>query len=399
MVRMADLLKKAKGKITTSKDKPKSPSDVRILPGEKPPLLREQFLRQERAPLPQEKLPQAPLHPEEQKKSQKETVSFSEMFLKEKKGPSVENVDFVQALMQNSLEAEEEAKKLYYDALEFTKKTFTIYKETNTINHGEVNSFCQKIVNTLLVGAGTLLKLFHELDSEEFFLYHNAVNVSILSVELGMVFKYNKTALQDLALVGLLHDIELIKHEDVIKTARKLSAEEMAKIREHSLNAATFLDRAANFKDEMVTAILQHHERKSGQGYPEGLLASEIKEMASIVGIVDTYEAMIHFRPYKSKVPSSTAVLNIINNGKDLFPNAVIKALVSCVGVYPIGSIVELNTGEIGKVLDTNFDFPLRPVINVVVDKDLKKLEQAKTVNLLHSPSLYIKKVVEHISL
>jgi len=149
----------------------------------------------------------------------------------------------------------------------------------------------------------------------------------------------------------------------------------------------------------MITAILQHHEREQGQGYPAGLSEGDIHDYALIVGIADTYEAMTHSRPYKEKSPPNIAIVNIINSGKELFPNRAIKALVSRIGLYPVGTWVELNTGEICKVIKINPDSPLRPVISILKDKDKNEFRDIKVVDLMKIPSLYIKQTTDGFGL
>ncbi|MBL7198469.1 MAG: HD domain-containing protein [Candidatus Omnitrophica bacterium] len=334
-------------------------------------------------------------HPrQEQKTPVEKPVDFSQMLLEKTKAVSSKE-DITQRVMKTSIPDEEESRRLYFSSIEAMKNIFEAYKAGGEINKDNVINIGRKIVNNILSGSQSLLKLFHELDSLEEYNYYNAVNVSILSVEIGITYKYNKLTLLDLAVIGLLHDMDLIKSKHITDKPEKLSNKELEEIKKHPLNAAIFVDNAFNFSEKMINAILQHHEREKGQGYPAGLTEGNIHELALIIGIADTYEAMMHSRPYKEKIPPNITILNIINYGKELFPNRAVKALVSRVGLYPVGTWVELNTGEICKVLKINSSSPLRPVVRILKDKDKNEFRDVRTVDLMKIPSLYIKQTAE----
>ena len=376
MVRMTDLLKKVKRQIGPEKET--HPTEK-----EKPPQSKENIAQPPEA---------EPIQPPA---VQKEEVKFAEAFIKRAGTPTRSGEDIAHRFIKASIPDNTEIEKLYFDSVEAMKRIFSTYQDDGKIDQKEIMDIANRIVNNILSGTRQLLKLFHEVDSTEFYLYHNAVNVGILSTEIGVQFNYNKSMLVDLTVIGLLHDIDLIKSKHIIETSEKLNEEELKQIQQHTLISAAFIDNAFNFTKDIVNAVLQHHERKNGQGYPAGLNDNEIQDFAGIVGIADTYESMTHFRPHKEKKSPHTAILEIINNCAILFSNDLIKALVGRVGLYPVGSWVQLNTGEICKVLEINPDFPLRPVISIIMDNDKKKFREIRTINLQKVPSLYIKNIVE----
>lgn len=339
-----------------------------------------------------------PATSEKEEAPEKVQVEFLKLLSPETKEPLLGKEAVSRTFMKASIPDTEETKKLYFEAVEFVKKIFTAYKDIDTLNMDEVINMAEEIVNNILLGGRVLLRLTHELDSpSEDYSYYDAVNVSILCVEMGAVYKYNKSVLLDLAVIGLLHDMSLRKMEHIIDKNEKLTEEELIEMRKHPLNIANYLRENFSIKEEIVHGILQHHERVKGQGYPSGLTEKSTHELAMIAAMADTYEAMTHFRPYKESYHPKVAILNIINGGKDLFSKQAIKALIACTGIYPIGSWVELNTGEIGKVLDLNPDSPLRPIVNVLLDKDRNKLERVKTVDLLKTASIYIKQAIDEM--
>lgn len=378
MVRLTDLLKKINKQIGPKEEQPKKP-----------------FLSPEESTT--EKLTKPKL-PEEEKLTKKvDQLAFSEMLLQEEKKSLLEEKGIEANLMATSLPNEEETKKLYFEALRVIRKQFYSYRDQGVINWEVVKGIANKITNNIISGSPVLLDLFHRLDSLRLYLYHNAINTSILAVAIGMVYKYNKSILLDLATAGLLHDIDFIRIKDIIYKPKELNEAEIKEIRKHPENLADFLKKLTNFENGIFKAVLQHHERKDGQGYPVGLTEKNIHELAFIIGIADTYEALTHSRPYKTKMNSHSAISKLIEIGNDLFPNNLIKKLVSTVGLYPIGSWVELNTGEICKVLKSNTNFPLRPIVVILLDKERNKLEEMRTIDLCAMPSLHITRYIENI--
>ncbi|OGX20275.1 MAG: hypothetical protein A3K54_02350 [Omnitrophica WOR_2 bacterium RBG_13_44_8] len=140
----------------------------------------------------------------------------------------------------------------------------------------------------------------------------------------------------------------------------------------------------------------QEHERLNGSGYPEGLKEDEIHEYAKIVAVTDVYEALIHPRSYRDALSPNEAIRELLSiNTAMLFETKILKMLINRVGLYPIGSWVELNTGEIGKVSSANEDSPLRPKVNVIFSIDKEKLLPIKLIDLTRHTNIYIKRSIK----
>jgi HD-GYP domain-containing protein (c-di-GMP phosphodiesterase class II) len=139
----------------------------------------------------------------------------------------------------------------------------------------------------------------------------------------------------------------------------------------------------------ILDAVRQEHERADGSGYPRGLVKEEIGEYAQIVGLADVYEAMMHRRPYRGKYTSLETVRIILKN-KKVFSRKAIKALIEVFGLFPVDTLVQLNTKEIGVIVERNDDCISRPVIDVLIDSYGKELKQPRRVNMAENPVLYI---------
>jgi HD-GYP domain-containing protein (c-di-GMP phosphodiesterase class II) len=114
--------------------------------------------------------------------------------------------------------------------------------------------------------------------------------------------------------------------------------------------------------------IMMHHERADGYGYPRGIMSNEINIYAKIIGLVDTYESLTNKRPYRERMSAHKAVRFIIGSLKDYFDADVMKVFIDKMSVYPIGSIVRLDTQELARVISVQPGSPLRPVVMLIWD-------------------------------
>ncbi|MEK7834754.1 MAG: HD domain-containing phosphohydrolase, partial [Pseudomonadota bacterium] len=132
--------------------------------------------------------------------------------------------------------------------------------------------------------------------------------------------------------------------------------------------------------------VIQHHERLDGSGYPQGLRGRQISVDGAIAGLVDSYSALTSVRPYAEQV-SPTAALETLHKVRGtLFSELLVEKFIQCTGVYPVGSTVELNSGEIGIVIAQNLEFRLRPRVMLLRDADLKPIRPPVILDLVKEP-------------
>ena len=139
------------------------------------------------------------------------------------------------------------------------------------------------------------------------------------------------------------------------------------------------------FKDQLpwlARAVHEHQERENGHGYPRGIKGDEIDEYAKIIGICDSYEAMTHNRPHKKAIMQCTSVRELIETKDLLFPTKILRAFLEELSLYPIGSCVKLNNNSIGRVIDTNKDQPLKPIIKILFDGHGNKVTEERIIDL-----------------
>jgi HD-GYP domain-containing protein (c-di-GMP phosphodiesterase class II) len=216
-----------------------------------------------------------------------------------------------------------------------------------------------------------------------------ALNSSILMVAFGRFLKLAEPRLEALGLAGLFLDVGKNRVPDgVLDKCGMLTPAEYRIVKEHVVHSVELV-RGANgrFPEGMDEIILQHHERRDGSGYPRGLEGDQISIEGAIAGIVDSFSALTRPRPFAETRPPSQA-LNLLHgmSGK-CFDGSLVEQFVRCVGDYPVGSPVEMNTGEVGIVIGPNPAAALEPRIMLVLNRDGDELPLPQRIlDLSESP-------------
>lgn len=219
----------------------------------------------------------------------------------------------------------------------------------------------------------------------EDYVVDNALHVAVLAARVGMGLRYSQDDLERLVLAGLLHDMGMWSLPvSLLEKREALSEEERDILRTHPERGRRILAGQGSVFEWVSTISAQEHERLDGSGYPCRLKDNQIAEPAQIIGIVDTFDAMVTARPYRTRVTPHQAIRDLLVHAKTIFPLRVLKALGDQITLYPVGTGVRLNTGEIGTVMKTNPRYPLRPVLAI------SKLGQAGELDLSQVMSAYI---------
>jgi HD-GYP domain-containing protein (c-di-GMP phosphodiesterase class II) len=219
----------------------------------------------------------------------------------------------------------------------------------------------------------------------------HAVDVTFTSLKVGKGLNYDTKMLLRLGLVGFLENVGMYKIPDsILKKQGKLTREEVYIIKEHPNMSYNILKQMGDRYHWLANVALQIHERSDGSGYPEGLKGPEIMELASVVGLVDVYVAMIKKRPYREKFVQTDAIKSIIEASKGLFPQKIVKVFLNQISLFPVNSYVKLNNKSIGRVISTDRDQPLRPTIELIYDGLGNRLKEQQVVYLSQNPLLYI---------
>ena len=223
------------------------------------------------------------------------------------------------------------------------------------------------------------------------FLVNKAVNVAVFSIFMGDTLKLPKERLLGLGLAALVHDIGKARvPEDIIYKEESLQANELSVLRKYPHDSFEILLGLGDKYHYLAECALHVNERLDGSGFPQGLKGDAINPYARIIGILELYEAMTHNRPQRKKFSHFEAVKEIIKTKKNAFQRELLKAFLNTFGIFPLHCLVKLNSGAVGRVIQTYEEQPLRPKIEIIVDAQNKRVKVPRTVDLREQQVLYI---------
>jgi hypothetical protein len=213
--------------------------------------------------------------------------------------------------------------------------------------------------------------------------FHQA-RVAVLGVRIGAAVGVSPADLIDLGVAGSLIDVGLW-----LSPSGRVDPGS-AEYRDHATASAELVRRWGAPRPGIVEAIAGHHELEHGKGFPRGLSREAIHPHAKVLGLVDRYATATGSGIARSRARAHEVIRDIVRSKRDEFSPALIKALLGEISIFPPGTMVRLNTGEIGLVVGVNRNHPLRPRVEVIEDGKGHALAAPRPVDLSETPFLYI---------
>lgn len=217
--------------------------------------------------------------------------------------------------------------------------------------------------------------------------------VAGLSLLMGRRLGYTMMQLAPLGVAALLMNAGYVKlphvvlQPSILDKPGALTETEFAEVKRHSQCGHDLLLESGKVTPEIAQAVLHHHERWDGSGYPGGLKGKDISLFGRIIAITDTYYALVSRRPHRREFLPHEAIEFIMAYGGELFDPEMVQLFSKEVPLYPTGVTVKLNTGEVGIITQPNIGFIGRPAVRIIYDEEAKPLKEPFDVDL---------KVAEH---
>jgi HD-GYP domain-containing protein (c-di-GMP phosphodiesterase class II) len=214
--------------------------------------------------------------------------------------------------------------------------------------------------------------------------YKHSVEVAIYMITFGRHLGFPPAHLEKLCMIGLLLDIGMTRVDNVLlEKVTPLSESERAEIRRHVDHSLEMLTNAPDLDPQVREAIAQHHERIDGSGYPLGLKGVDTSFAGRMVAIVDTFAALTSSRPYADAVSAFHAMKVLSQSAGKLFHEPLVEQFVQAIGLFPVGSLVELSSGQVCAVVSHNKIRRLKPRVLVLTDATKQPLDAPYELNLL----------------
>lgn len=214
--------------------------------------------------------------------------------------------------------------------------------------------------------------------------YNHSLSASVWATAFGRQMELDQNTLNDIAVGALLMDVGLtnVPNEILQKTSR-LTHDEWEVVKLHVRDGMDMLQGTPGITPEIMQLIASHHERLDGSGYPRGLRGGAIPLLGQMAGVVDFYTAITMPRPYMKAVSPSAALQLLYKQRDKYFSEKLVNGFIQTLSTYPTGSLVELNTGEVGIVSSQNPGWLLRPKIILLLDPDKQPYGSYPVLNLL----------------
>ena len=255
-----------------------------------------------------------------------------------------------------------------------------------TLDAGRVTEAVNNLTESVLRNPDAML-LFTQLKSKGDYTQSHSLDCSVYMTVFGRFLEMSPEDIALLGHVGLLQDVGKVRLPTTLLEKReRLSEDELAQLRKHVDYSVEILSNTPQLPKQLPELAMLHHERHDGSGYPRKLKGKEIGLIGSIAGIVDTFSALTARRPYAEALAPSTALSILYKHRGTLLDGYLVEQFIRCIGIFPLGSVVELNSGEIGIVIAQNLAKRLQPRIMIIRDAAGAELRPQKLLDLSRAP-------------
>jgi HD-GYP domain-containing protein (c-di-GMP phosphodiesterase class II) len=270
-------------------------------------------------------------------------------------------------------------KKTYFNAVSFSKGVIGKIKSGEKVGLKKAKRVVESMVDMLLEEESLLLGMTAIKEYDDY-TYHHSVNVSILTVALGHKLGLSKKQVTELGLMALFHDLgKMDIPEEILNKPSSFTDQEWEIVKKHSLwgaKAAIKLKGLDNTTIKTAVVAFEHHLNFDLKGYPAVRFTKEIDFYSRIVTIADQYDAMTSARVYARTPLKPDKALSVrVDRAGSMIDPILLKVFINMVGVYPIGTLVFLNSKEMGLVHETNAIHSDRPRVLVIVNSQGEKVE------------------------
>jgi HD-GYP domain-containing protein (c-di-GMP phosphodiesterase class II) len=226
----------------------------------------------------------------------------------------------------------------------------------------------EKMMRSVLRHRDALIPLLL-LKDHNLYSYQHSISVAAMAVALGVTLNLDEETLRQTALATLLQDIGKARiPESILDKPGQLTASETRVVHMHVFESQIILEDTPGVTDLMIDIVANHHERVDGSGYPHKRCGEEIPLHAQLAAIVDVYDAITSDRPYQHRIEPTEALRKLYSMANSHFREDLLQAFIGTVGIYPAGSLVRLDTGQLAVVEEVNRNNLLKPRVRVMYD-------------------------------
>lgn len=252
----------------------------------------------------------------------------------------------------------------------------------NKLMAGTVKSITLKLMNAIVRNKAVALNI-SELKTSDEYTFNHSVDVATISMIIAKAEGMSEQEIAEIGSAGLLHDIGKTRiPPEILNKPAKLTPEEFEVIKQHSRLSYDLVKKNPEISLSVAMAMLQHHEKTDGSGYPVGAMANLIHPYAKIMAVADIYDALVSTRPYKKAYTPGEAV-DILLGMSSCLDMRALQTFMKVMVLYPVDSLVKLSNGETARVVKQNANLLLRPVVVGVKSGKVYDLSKIECANIL----------------
>lgn len=276
------------------------------------------------------------------------------------------------------------ARALFREATSVIRNLMEDVRLGKQVEIAHMDPLAERMVQSVFRNHHALTGISRIKTKDEYTFMH-CVSVAGLLITFARDQKFSEDEIRRIAIGGLLHDIgKTLTPDEVLNKPGKLTPEEFDIMKGHVTHSRDILQNTLGIGQMELDIALMHHERMDGTGYPLGLSGEQISLIGAMSAIVDVYDALTSVRVYKDAWEPSIALKKMLEWSPAHFDRGLVQHFIRCLGIYPVGSLVELESGLVGIVLEQGKDL-LRPQLRIVYHGRKRRYEKVRDVDLAHN--------------
>ncbi len=290
------------------------------------------------------------------------------------------------AMLINNPEELEKAKTTYRDFTAYVNKVYMFYATNKELNNQEITAEIAKFITFIKNNRSYVLRIISDPSmNDKNFLINHAIRSTVVSITIGLQLKLSDERLIELGIASFLHEIGMILlPPQLYMNNKQLSAPEKLMLNTHPIVSYNILKKA-NFSPNIQMAVLEHHERVNGSGYPRHITGEKTSLYAKIIAVACSFESISASREYREERSAFEALVELLRNANRQYEEIILKALLYSISLYPIGVYVYLSNDKIAQVIDVTAGNPKTPFVQLLGEKDVTgnpKIIQVDTTKL-----------------
>ena len=288
----------------------------------------------------------------------------------------------VEQRVESSLTDMATIKRLYSDAVTVASDVWDSAQSEGRPDATVARTMIDGLAQAVAQNRTALLALT-TLKNYDNYTFTHMVNVSILTMGQARGLGMDGALLREFGLAALMHDIGKVRTPiDMLNKAEKLTDAEFAIMKRHTVDGAEILRMTPEVPALAPVVAFEHHLRIDGSGYPDGVSRSSLNIGTMLCSIADVYDAMRSQRSYQQSFPTDRILAVLKRNDGTQFDQHLVRRFVQLIGIYPAGTLVRLNTGEVAVVMSVYAPDPYRPHVRVLLGRDSSRLDLPFDLNL-----------------